>query len=135
MKPPSKLKSLLQGGSSLRTLKDWIPNSRAERTQENRELARLKQEMEVTLEGVSPEERDKVGAMLASKHPSDAEGELLNYVVTEDHFKERRRTDRKGAYLEEGPMRDRLYWMAMVPVLIALYFIFSWLSSGHVRTH
>lgn len=85
--------------------------------------------------GLSPEMQTEIRDLSDSKEPRAAERELLDYVVTDDHFTQLRKDSRRGDYKKEGSMRDGVYWIAMVPVLIVLYFIFSWLSSGHVSTH
>jgi len=133
MAAKSKIQALLTSGSSLRTLKNWIPKTRKERTRERIELERLDQEMAPTLSHVSPDVRDEIRTLAHTGHPLEAEQELIDFVVTEDHSRQRRAADRKGAYRDEGTMHDRLYWFAAVPAVAALYCIFSWLTTGHIR--
>ncbi len=85
--------------------------------------------------GLSPEMQLEIRALSASKDPRDAERKLLEYVVTDDHFVQIRKDSRRGDFKYEGRMRDGVYWIAMVPILVLLYFIFSWLSSGKALTH
>jgi hypothetical protein len=133
LNPKQKPAWLLKAGSSFRSLKGWIPKTPAERRRENLELDRLKQEMEATLQGLSPELQAEIRDLANSKNPREAEQKLIDYVVTEDHFKQQRKQARRGYVKREVRMHDWVYWLAFVPALLALYVIFNWLSTGHLR--
>jgi hypothetical protein len=133
MKPESKLKSLLRTSSSLLNPKKWTPKTQAERRRENLELDGMKEEMEPTLAGLSPEMQTEIRELSNSKDPRDAELKLIDYVITEDHSKQLRKQERRGYTKGEGRMHEWIYWLAFVPVLITLYVIFNWLTTGHFR--
>jgi len=128
-----KQKPLTQKGSSLRTLKNWIPKTHAERTRDNLELANMKNEMEATLSELSPDMQAEIRSMSNLSDPTEAERELIKYVVSEDHFKQQRKESQKGAFRDEETMKDRIYWIAFVPCLVALYYLYAWLSASPVR--
>ena len=133
MKPKPKFKSPFKEGSSLRSLKNWIPKTALERRRENRELDRMDEEMKVTVSGLSPEMQDEIGTLSNSQNPRDAANKLIDHVVSKDQFDQRRKDSRRGGFRLEGRLREDFYWIAIIPVLFALYCILSYLFTGHVR--
>jgi len=102
-------------------------------SQPDSELPDLEVEILPTLEGINSEEREVIESLAHTGHPREAEQELLNYVVEEDHYKELRREGRKRSFRDEWFMHKRMYWLALIPTAIALYFIFSLLFNGRLR--
>ena len=113
----------------------WVPNTAVERAQENHELDNLTNEMAVTISGLSPEMQSELNALAESNDPREAERQLINYVVNEDHFKQLRKDSRAGSFKDEPKMKDRIYLIALIPAILALYVIFSWLFNGQVFGH
>ena len=91
--------------------------------------------MEATLAGINPEERAEIEALTRGGHMHQAEQQLLNYVLEEDHSKELRRFGRKKSRRDENNLHERMYWLALIPTAIILYFILSLLFTGHVAGH
>ena len=97
------------------------------------ELSNLEREIEPTLSHVMPEIQDEILNLAHSGRQKEAEEELIDYVIADDHSKELRRFTRKKWYRDEWFMDDRIYWLAIIPVAVAFYCIFSVLFTGHIR--
>ena len=114
---------------------DWVPNTEHEKAPENHERDDNVVEIKETVSHLSPEMQVEMRELSTSQEPRKTEENLLNYVVTEDHFGQLRKDSRLGDFKKEGRIHDLIYWIAMFPVLLVLYVIFSWLSYGNDLGH
>ena len=90
----------------------WVPKTASERSQENQELDNLSDEMAVTISGLSVEMQSEMNALAKSNDPREAERQLIDYVVNEDHFKQLRKDSRAGSFKDEPKMKDQVYLIA-----------------------
>jgi len=127
----SKLRALIQRGASFRTLGNWVAKTPEEQSQEKRELEDIDNEMSPTLAEMSPAINAEIRELLDSQRPLAAKQKLLDYLVADDQAEQQGKSDRKVAVPAEERMRDGFFIFMIIPLVIAFYFLFSWLSSKH----
>ena len=98
--PNARVRSILKRGRRLRALRNWIPKSRAEKGRENLELKEMNEEIEAALASLSPEAQLEIRCPSPRNNSQDA-GRRLDDLLTAVH--------------------DHIYWVAVIPVLIAIY--------------
>lgn len=91
------------------------------------------QEIAPMLAHVEPEVKDEIGNLVASGKVKDAENELLDYVVADDRAEIVKKIIHKKTSPVEQLMEWRVYIISVIPVLIALYYIFTLLTKGHIE--
>lgn len=82
---------------------------------------------------VEPEVKEEISELLASGKAKDAEKELLDYVVADDRAELVKKIIHKKTSPVERLMEWRVYIISVIPVLIALYYIFTLLTKGHIE--
>jgi hypothetical protein len=80
----------------------------------------LEEELEPTLSHINPEVREEIQALEHTGHPREAEEELIDYVVTEDHSKIVRRLWRKKSLRDELLMDSRMFWLVAILTVVLL---------------
>lgn len=106
---------------------------RERRARKRRKAGPFTQEIEQMLAHVEPEVKEEISELLASGKAKDAEKELLDYVVADDRAELVKKIIHKKTSPVERLMEWRVYIISVIPVLIALYYIFTLLTKGHIE--
>ncbi len=122
----------MKSDSRLKPVKHlFVPGFGKKRPELKKPVAKLEDEIEPTLSHMNPEIQEEIRDLAFTGHTKEAEEELIDYVITDDHF-EKLREEQQESIQEEPCVHFMVYVLAAIPTLIALYFILQLLFTGRI---
>ncbi len=103
------------------------------RARRRREPGKLGDEIATVLSDMDPEVRSEMKKLVSSSKPQEIEEKMLDYVVRDERESLLRRFTQRKAGRDRKTVSRGTRLVMMIPVVAALYCIFSIVFTGHIK--